>query len=942
MSAIRQKKRLYYRGAARLRRPFRVKSAPTMPCDLPKNYAADAIEKQWRDRWEQAGCFDSTPRRGRESFSIVLPPPNVTGSLHMGHAFQHTLMDALARRARMLGKNTLWQPGTDHAGIATQMVVARELEKEGIDPAALSREQFIARAWEWKERSGSTITSQMRRLAASCDWSRERFTMDEGLSKIVVEVFVRLHEEGLIYRGPRMVNWDPVLLTAVSDLEVVSEEEDGAMFYVRYPFVGDEENGIVIGTTRPETILVDGAIAVHPDDARFHPLLGRKVWVPLTDPARAIEIIADPHVDPAFGSGCVKITAAHDFNDHEVYLRHPDKNIPLIVLLTPDAKMNDNAPRAYRGLDRYVARERIVADLSRAGLLIKKEPHRYKLPRGDRSGAVVEPMLTEQWFVRAAPLAEKALAAARSGELRFVPGNWRGVYEQWLANIKDWCVSRQLVWGHQIPAWRDEEGNFFVARDEEEARRKAGDERPLTRDPDVLDTWFSSALWPFSTLGWPREDDPHFRAYFPTSVLVTGFDIIFFWVARMVMASEHFLGCAPFREVYVTGLVRDSEGRKMSKSKGNILDPLDLVDGIDLDALVKKRTDGLADSKRKESIARATRREFPDGVPSYGADALRLTFCALASHGRDIKFDRERCGGWRNFCNKLWHAARFVLAECADRESGAGAGERGFADDWIVSRLQKTEAAVARAFDDYRFDLAAERLHHFVWDEFCDWHLECAKVRLRDPATRRATQDCLLSVFEATLRLLHPLAPFVTEELWRRIAPAAGKKETAFLALARYPIADESKIDERAEAKMRKMRAIVESLRALRAQIGIAPRDKPSAVVVGADDDLPETAATIRALARVGDISAAAAIESGWPTAAAGDCKVALLARADSALERARAQKEATELESEIARARAKLENADFVARAPESVVAQQKERLARAQSRLHEIRGDG
>ncbi|MGI9306779.1 MAG: valine--tRNA ligase, partial [Gammaproteobacteria bacterium] len=666
---------------------------------LSKHFDSAAVEEKWRAAWQAHNLFDSTPRAGRENYCIMLPPPNVTGTLHLGHAFQYALQDALARRARMRGCNVLWQAGTDHAGIATQIVVERELAARGIDAAKLSRDEFLRHAWEWKEQSGGAIVRQMQRLGASCDWARERFTMDAHYSAAVAGVFARLYDEGLIYRGKRLVNWDPQLLTAVSDLEVAAAEEDGVMYYARYPFadggekLANGEDGIVIGTTRPETILVDGAIAVHPEDERYRALVGRRVWVPLTDPPRKIEIIADGYVRPDFGTGCVKITAAHDFNDYEVCKRHADKNIPLIVLFTPDAKMNDNAPRAYRGLDRFAARAAIVRDLAAAGLFVKQEAHRYKLPRGDRSGAVLEPMLTDQWFMKMDSLAQKAAALAARGDIRFVPDNWRKVYDSWLAGIQDWCISRQLRWGHRIPAWYDEDGNIVVAQNAEEAAQKAGG-KTLRQDADVLDTWFSSALWPFVTLGWPDEKGAHFRHYFPGAVLVTGFDIIFFWVARMAMMSAHLAGGAPFSDVYITGLVRDSSGQKMSKSKGNVLDPLDLTDGIGASALVQKRVAGLMNPAHAKSVAAATRKQFPLGVPAFGADALRFTFASLASYGRDIKFDAERCAGYRNFCNKIWNAARFVLGACEDYSAAEKCAPPSAADAWIVSRLQRTETAV--------------------------------------------------------------------------------------------------------------------------------------------------------------------------------------------------------------------------------------------------------
>ena len=917
-----------------------------MPSDsapeLSKRFHPAEVEDAWRERWEQEGRFDSRPRDGRPDYCILLPPPNVTGTLHMGHAFQHTLMDALVRQKRMAGHNTLWQAGVDHAGIATQIVVSRELEKRGINPAELSGEEFLRHAWEWKEQSGSAITRQMRRLGASCDWTRERFTMDPQLSAAVDEAFVQLHRQGLVYRGKRMANWDPVLLTAVSDLEVVSEEEDGVMHHVKYPFVDDPENGVVIATTRPETILVDGAIAVHPDDERFKKIVGRKVWVPLTEPRRAIEVIADPYVDPQMGSGCVKITAAHDFNDYEVYQRHPDKNIPLIVLLTPDAKMNDNAPGKYRGMDRFAARREIVADLEAAGLMLRKDPHRYKLPRGDRTGAVVEPMLTDQWFVKMDELAKIGLRAAETGAVKFVPANWRKVYDQWLENIHDWCVSRQLHWGHRIPAWSDPQGNIFVARNEDEARKQAGDDRELTRDPDVLDTWFSSALWPFSTMGWPNCDNDHFRHYFPSSVLVTGFDIIFFWVARMVMMTGRFLDESPFREVYITGLVRDSEGRKMSKSKGNILDPLDLVDGIEAEALALKRAGGVMNPKQAEKVARQTRRQFPRGIPPYGADALRFTFASLASHGRDIKFDLERCAGYRNFCNKIWNAARFALGECADFDPKAqtDAAALSPADRWIISRLQRAETAVDESFAQYRFDLAAQAIYQFLWDEFCDWHVEIAKTQLRGGAAEKAaTQRVLLRVLEAALRLAHPLIPFVTEELWQKVAPMAGMKETETVMLAKWPVPDPAKVDEAAEAQMAALMEAVRAARELRGDLDIPAGDRPELIVCGAAADSLEWArAHIAALCRTGGLTLGGAMPDGIPTTATENFSIGW--RADPSARRERAERELTKIRAELERKRAKLALPAFRERAPAEVAEKLRGEIAVLEKREAQLGG--
>ena len=907
---------------------------------LPKHYDPPVAESFY-DIWEKAGHFSSDPVAGRDNYSILLPPPNVTGTLHMGHAFQHTLMDALVRYHRMAGKNALWQVGTDHAGIATQIVVTRLLEKRGVDAEKLSREEFLAHAWRWKEESGSTIGRQMRRLGVSCDWRRERFTMDEGLSAAVTEAFVRLHEEGLIYRGKRLVNWDPVLLTAVSDLEVISEEEDGVMYHVRYPFVDNEEEGVVIGTTRPETILVDGAIAVHPDDSRFRPLVGRKVWVPMTEPRRAIEIITDEHVDPEFGSGCVKITAAHDFNDYEVRERHPDKNIPLIILFTPDAKMNENAPVRYQGLDRYEARSQIVKDLSDAGLLVKQNPHRYKLPRGDRSGVVVEPMLTNQWFVRAKPLAEKALQLAEDGELRFVPDNWKKVYHHWLENIHDWCISRQLRWGHQIPAWYDGQGRCHVARSEAEALRQSG-ERTLRREEDVLDTWFSSGLWAFSTMDWPHTDNPHFKSYFPTSVLVTGFDIIFFWVARMAMMTQHFIGETPFREVYITGLVRDAQGHKMSKSRGNILDPLDLIDGIDAEALVEKRTRGLMNPKQASAIAKATRKDYPAGIAAHGVDALRFTFASLASYGRDIKFDLSRCEGYRHFCNKLWNATRFVLGVCSaeDESASAKAGTASVAvyDQWIVSRLQQTKAAVAEAFEVYRFDRVAHELYQFFWHGYCDWYVELAKVQLRegDAAVRQQTRKTLLLVLEEGLRLCHPIIPFITEQLWLKVAPLAEGPKSESIMLAPWPTTEPDKRSEEAEARWERLRKAVEGIRHLHREAA-ALRVQSRLLAKGEDlaGDLPH----IGRLAGISEISEVESITENLPFLRVDNWHFALQYEATSEMMEAQWSAEREKVEKELAAVDAVLSNPQFVAKAKPQAVEKKKNQKHELEKKLVDLR---
>lgn len=904
---------------------------------LPKSYApaeAEAIYAQW----EANGYFTSAPDAARESYCILLPPPNVTGTLHMGHAFQHTLMDTLVRYHRMLGKNVLWQVGTDHAGIATQIVVTRQLEAKGVDPQTLSREEFLDAAWQWKNESGGIISQQMKRMGISADWSRECFTMDDARSAAVGEAFVQLYEKGLIYRGKRLINWDPKLLTAISDLEIISEEESGTMYYVRYPFVDDDSAGagIVIGTTRPETILVDGAIAVHPDDERFAALVGRRVWVPLTEPRRAIEIIADTHVDPAFGSGCVKITAAHDFNDYEVAQRHPDKNIPVIILFTPDAKMNDNAPSAYRGLDRFAARKQIVQDLSNIGLLVDQKPHTYKLPRGDRSGVVVEPMLTNQWFMKMDELAQLALDLTRkkggTQKLQFVPHRWQKIYQQWLENIHDWCISRQLLWGHQIPAWYDDAGKIYVARNETDAQAQAGG-RALTRESDVLDTWFSSALWAFSTFGWPQPDR-HFQHYFPTSVLVTGFDIIFFWVARMAMMTQHFIGDTPFSQVYVTGLVRDHNGEKMSKSKGNILDPLDLIDGVGLDALLQKRTTGLMNPKQADSIAAATRAQFPDGITAHGADTLRFTFASLATHGNDIKFDMSRCEGYRHFCNKIWNASRFVLgiAAQADDDKASddddGDDENLFiADSWILSRLQNTTAKMHAAFADYRFDLAAGAIYQFFWDDYCDWYLEAAKVQLVNgsAAVRKQTRETLLHVLEGGLRLCHPIIPFISEQLWQHVAPAAGCKTAETIMLADYPQADGSLRDAAAEAYMEQVQATVEAARQFRHQ-----SSSPALVlfIAGSSSIIPLVKKLagireVRSVANASDIPAdlPSTQLAGWTLAADyGEDQQALVAKW---------QKELTKIANEIAALDATLANPQFTAKAPVAVIAKKQARRA-------------
>lgn len=920
--------------------------------ELAKSFEPNEIEARWYPAWEKSGCFKAGLDPKKPAFSIQLPPPNITGILHMGHAFNQTVMDTLTRYHRMAGYNTMWLPGTDHAGIATQIVVERKLEKEGISRRDMKREDFIAKIWEWQKFSGGTILEQMRRMGDSVDWDRLYFTMNPKLSKVVIETFVKLYEEGLIYRGKRLVNWDPKLQSAVSDLEVESEEADGHLWEIRYPGA-DGSEGVIVATTRPETLFGDQAVAVHPEDERYKSLVGKMLKLPLTD--REIPVIADEYVDREFGSGCVKITPAHDFNDFEVGRRH---NLAMLNVLTKTARMNENVPAKYQGMDRYECRKAAVEDLKAAGLLVAVKPIKHMVPRVSRTGEIVEPMLSEQWYMamsKPAPegslypgksIAEVGLDAVESGEVNIFPAEWRGVYRQWLENIQDWCLSRQLWWGHQIPAWYDEAGRVYVARTEEEAQKQAGEGVKLTRDEDVLDTWFSSALVPFSTLGWPHpegDEKTAYDLYLPSTVLVTGYDILFFWVARMVMMTRHFTGRVPFKNVYIHGLVRDAEGKKMSKSEGNTLDPLDIIQGIDLEHLIEKNTRGLRQPEKAPIVEAKLRKNYPNGIAVHGADALRFTMAAYATLGRNINFDLKRAEGYRNFCTKLWNATRFVLMNVEGKDCGVGATANepmqfSFVDKWIISEFERTVKEVTTAYEDYRLDNAANAIYSFVWNQYCDWYVELSKVQLRgSEAEQRATRHTLVTVLEAVLRLAHPIIPFITEELWQKVSVTAGVRkadEDAFLMLQTYPTFDAAKVDADAVARMTTIQAQIDSIRNLRSEMKLPPSQKMPLLISGPEAECAAAAAYLQQLARLESVTHVedlqqAAQGSVAPVAIVGDFKLMLKVEIDVKAERERLSKEAARLAGEVKKCQSKLGNERFVSKAPAAVVDTEKKRLA-------------
>ena len=929
-------------------------------------YNPAEIESKHYQNWETQGYFQPDMDLTKPSFSIQLPPPNVTGTLHMGHAFNQTIMDGLTRYYRMKGCNTAWIPGTDHAGIATQIVVERQLAAQNVSRHDLGREKFLEKVWEWKEVSGGTITQQMRRVGCSADWSREYFTMDDVRAETVTEVFVRLYEQGLIYRGKRLVNWDPVLGTAVSDLEVESVEEQGSMWHIRYPLADNPAEAVIVATTRPETLLGDVAVAVNPEDERYTHLIGKELILPLT--GRTIPVIADEYVEKDFGTGCVKITPAHDFNDYEVGKRHDTR---LVNVFDLEAKVLANAevfnfkgeaqqgfalPEKYAGLDRFAARKQMVADLQEQGLLVEIKAHTLMTPKGDRTGSVIEPMLTSQWFVamsatpnggepdseyKGLSLADKAKKAVDSGAVRFIPENWVNTYNQWMNNIQDWCISRQLWWGHQIPAWYDEAGNVYVARNQEEAEKQAG-KTGLTREEDVLDTWFSSALVPFSTLGWPSETD-ELKAFLPSNVLVTGYEIIFFWVARMIMMTTHFTGKVPFKDVYIHGIVRDHEGKKMSKSEGNVIDPVDLIDGIDLDKLLVKRTTGLRKPETAPKVEEATKKLFPEGIPSMGADALRFTMASYASLGRSVNFDFKRAEGYRNFCNKIWNATNFVLMNTENQDCGQDETQPlayTFADQWIIGRLQQTEAAAAEAFETYRFDLAAQTLYEFVWNDYCDWYIELAKVQIQTgcPTTQRTTRRTLVRVLEAALRLLHPIIPFITEELWQAVAPLANAKTADSIMLAAYPKADPEKIVQAAFDQMAQLQDLIGAVRNLRGEMGIAPNVKAPLFVEGS---VPE--ALLKYLPALTRLTEAKTVDGlpeseDAPVAVCNGARLMLKVEIDKAAETARLSKEAEKLQKALDKLNAKLSKPGYTEKAPAHLVEKDKADLAELEDKMAKV----